>query len=203
MPRCRRYALRSLQTQQPTQGLLSLPTELLLPAVGRLSARDLATLRRVCRFLRELASLEQLWVPLAERAHIDWNLALDRIDMASPSIGRCQDQGTRMPTAQLLEQVRPKWHKVVCAEAFDDAMFMASRIAVKVVTQVGNRIIFKVAMGTLLRRLMQALCEREGVSMSSVRFLFGGNRIRETQTPTELDFENEEVIDVMVEQRGD
>ena len=192
-----------LQIEQPTQGVLSLVPELLLMIVGQLSARQLASLRRVSRFLRELASLEQLWVPLAERAHIDWNLALDRVDKASPSVGRMQEDGTLIPAAQLLERVGPQLHAIVCAEAFDDEMFSQSCIKVNFVTQDGNEIYFQMKMGTRLGQLMHAFCRRRRVSMNSVRFLFDGNRINETQTPERLEFENDELIDVMVEQCGD
>ena len=193
----------TLQTQQPTHGVLSLTTELLLMIVGQLKARELASLRRVCCFLDELASLEQLWVPMAERTHIDWNLALDRIDTASPSIGRWQEPGTAMPAALLLEQARPQLHAIVCAEAFDHVMFGNSFVAVKVVTQDGNEVHFKTKMNTPMQKLMHAFCTRQGVSTNSVRFLFDGNRLNETQTPLRLGFENNEIIDVMVEQQGD
>ena len=193
----------TVQTQQPTHGVLSLSTELLLMIVGQLKARELASLRRVCCFLDELASLEQLWVPMAEHMHIDWNLALDRIDTASPSIGRWQKPGTAMPAALLLEQARPQLHAIVCAEAFDHAMFGNSFIAAKVVTQDGNEMHFKIKMNTPMQKLMHSFCNRRGVSTNSVRFLFGGNRLNKSMCPRLLGFENNEIIDVMVEQQGD
>ena len=49
---------------------------------------------------------------------------------------------------------------------------------------------------------MNAFCQRQGVNMSSVRFLFDGNRINADQTPEGLDMEDGDVIDVMVEQQG-
>ena len=48
---------------------------------------------------------------------------------------------------------------------------------------------------------MQAFCNRNGVAMNSVRFLFDGNRVNPTQTPQDLDMEDGDVIDVMVEQQ--
>ena len=50
---------------------------------------------------------------------------------------------------------------------------------------------------------MNAFCNRQGVAPNSVRFLFDGQRINATQTPQELEMEDGDVIDVMVEQRGD
>lgn len=70
------------------------------------------------------------------------------------------------------------------------------------VTQDGNEIYFKCKQTTPLKKLMDAFCNRQGVSSNSVRFLFDGNRINETQTPQQLEMEDGDVIDVMVEQQG-
>ena len=59
-------------------------------------------------------------------------------------------------------------------------------INLKVVTQDGNEIYFKCKQTTPLQKLMHAFCNRQGVSMNSVRFLFDGNRINETQTPSQV-----------------
>ena len=193
-----------LRTPQPTRGLLSLPVELLLSAVGGLAPRELASLRPVCRLLRELASLEQLWVPLAERSHIDWNLALDRIDLRVPSVGRMmQVDATPYTTPQLLAEVRPRWHAIVCSEAYDDEMFGRSKIKVQAATQGGSQVFFSMSMGTPFVRLMSAFCSRQSVSMQGVRFLFDGERLNGSQTPLEMEFENEDVVDALVEQLGD
>lgn len=77
-----------------------------------------------------------------------------------------------------------------------------NQINLKVVTQDGNEIFFKCKMTTPLDKLMKAFCNRNGVAANSVRFLFDGNRINGTQTPSELDMEDGDVIDVMVEQQG-
>ena len=55
---------------------------------------------------------------------------------------------------------------------------------------------------TALSKLMNAFCQRQGVNMSSVRFLFDGTRINSDQTPEGLEMEDGDVIDVMVEQQG-
>ena len=65
-------------------------------------------------------------------------------------------------------------------------------INLKVVTQDGNEIYFKCKQTTPLQKLMHAFCNRQGVSMNSVRFLFDGIRIDETQTPQQLDMEDGE-----------
>jgi len=52
-------------------------------------------------------------------------------------------------------------------------------------------------MATPMQRLMTAFCNRQGVSMSSIRFLFDGSRVSPFQTPHELELEEGDVIDVM------
>ena len=61
---------------------------------------------------------------------------------------------------------------------------------------------FKCKANTALSRLMNAYCQRQGVSLQAVRFLFDGSRVNSTQTPESLEMEDGDVIDVMVEQQG-
>ena len=68
----------------------------------------------------------------------------------------------------------------------------AEHVNLKVVMQNGNEVYFKCKVSTPLQKLMHAFCNRQGVSMNSVRFLFDGNRIDETQTPQQLDMEDGE-----------
>jgi len=63
-------------------------------------------------------------------------------------------------------------------------------------------VFFKCKADTKLEKLMRAFCQRQGVAIESVRFLFDGNRIRENQTPNELDMEDGDSIDVVVAQVG-
>ena len=58
--------------------------------------------------------------------------------------------------------------------------------------QNGNEVYFICKVSTPLQKLMHAFCNRQGVSMNSVRFLFDGIRIDETQTPQQLDMEDGE-----------
>lgn len=46
-----------------------------------------------------------------------------------------------------------------------------------------NEIFFKIKRTTKLEKLMTAFCERQGKSISSVRFLFEGTRVQPTDTP--------------------
>jgi small ubiquitin-related modifier len=50
---------------------------------------------------------------------------------------------------------------------------------------------------TALKKLMEAYCASESLQMDQVRFLFSGNRVRENQTPEELEMEDGDVIDAM------
>jgi hypothetical protein len=51
------------------------------------------------------------------------------------------------------------------------------------VTDNNNEVFFKIKRSTKLEKLMNAFCERQGKSMSSVRFLFEGQRVQPTDTP--------------------
>lgn len=75
-------------------------------------------------------------------------------------------------------------------------------INLKVVTQDGNEVCFKMTITTQLAKLMHAFCNRQGVKMGSVRFLYAGYRIFDVQTPNDLAMQDGDVIDVVVEQRG-
>ena len=49
---------------------------------------------------------------------------------------------------------------------------------------------------------MDAYCQRQGLSNNQCRFIFDGERIKEDDTPENLEMENGDEIDVMVEQTG-
>eukprot|EP01017_Pseudomicrothorax_dubius_P010846 TRINITY_DN1393_c0_g1_i1.p1 TRINITY_DN1393_c0_g1~~TRINITY_DN1393_c0_g1_i1.p1 ORF type:complete len:106 (-),score=26.77 TRINITY_DN1393_c0_g1_i1:198-515(-) len=72
----------------------------------------------------------------------------------------------------------------------------------KVKSQEGEEVFFKIKKTTAFKKLMEAYCQRQGVNMQNVRFLFDGDRIAETQTPDQLGMENGDEIDVVVEQVG-
>ena len=80
-------------------------------------------------------------------------------------------------------------------------------------SQDGNEFKFKLKVTTPLQKFMHAFCNVRGISYATylleghglpvertyplnIRFLFGGSRINETQTPEELDMEDGDVIDV-------
>ena len=66
----------------------------------------------------------------------------------------------------------------------------------------GKEVVFKLKMGTALKKLMEAYCQREGLPFDGVRFLYDGERLLPTQTPAELGMEDGDEIDALVEQTG-
>jgi len=63
-----------------------------------------------------------------------------------------------------------------------DAAPPAEHLNIKV-TDNNNEVFFKIKRSTKLEKLMNAFCERQGKSVSSVRFLFEGQRVQATDTP--------------------
>ena len=78
-----------------------------------------------------------------------------------------------------------------------------SGIGIKLVSQDGNEVFFRVKMHTSLGVVMAAYANRMGMNLRSLRFLFDGERIRDDHTPNQLDMYEGDCIDVMVEQIGD
>ncbi|CAO3691042.1 unnamed protein product [Rhizopus stolonifer] len=78
----------------------------------------------------------------------------------------------------------------------------AEHINLKVVGSDKNEVFFKIKRSTQLRKLMDAYCERQGKTPGSVRFLYDGLRVKDNNTPNELDMDDGDSIDVMVEQIG-
>ena len=51
------------------------------------------------------------------------------------------------------------------------------------VTDNNNEVFFKIKRTTQLKKLMDAFCDRQGKNISSVRFLFDGQRVQPSDTP--------------------
>ncbi|CAL1702519.1 unnamed protein product [Somion occarium] len=75
-------------------------------------------------------------------------------------------------------------------------------INIKVVTQTGEEVFFKIKRSTKLSKLQSAYAQKVGKDVGSIRFLYDGNRVNENDTPASLDMEDNDAIDVMVEQVG-
>jgi len=78
----------------------------------------------------------------------------------------------------------------------------ADHINLRVTGQDGSVVQFKIKRHTPLRKLMQAYCDKQGQSMSNIRFRFDGQAINETDTPNKLEMEDEDTIDVFTQQTG-
>ena len=78
----------------------------------------------------------------------------------------------------------------------------AEQLNIKVKAQDGTEIFFKIKKSTQLKKLMDAYCQRQGLSNNQCRFIFDGERIKDDDTPDNLEMENGDEIDVMVEQTG-
>ena len=75
-------------------------------------------------------------------------------------------------------------------------------IKLKVIGQDSSEIHFKVKMTTHLKKLKESYCQRQGVPMTSLRFLFEGQRIADNHPPKELGMEEEDGIENYQEQTG-
>ena len=76
------------------------------------------------------------------------------------------------------------------------------QLNIKVKAQDGTEIFFKIKKSTQFKKLMDAYCQRQGLSNNQCRFIFDGERIKEDDSPETLEMENGDEIDVMVEQTG-
>jgi len=75
-------------------------------------------------------------------------------------------------------------------------------IKLKVVGQDNSEVHFKVKMTTNMGKLKKSYAERQGVGVTTLRFLFDGKRISDDETPKALDMEDNDVIEVYQEQVG-
>jgi small ubiquitin-related modifier len=75
-------------------------------------------------------------------------------------------------------------------------------IKLKVVGQDNSEVHFKVKLTTNLGKLKKSYSDRQGVPVSSLRFLFDGKRINDDETPKQLEMEDGDAIEVFQEQVG-
>ncbi|RDD38767.1 Small ubiquitin-related modifier [Trichoplax sp. H2] len=78
----------------------------------------------------------------------------------------------------------------------------SDHINIKVVGQDNTEVHFKIKRNTQLKKLKAAYCERQGVPIGSLRFLFDGQRINDDMSPKQLEMEDDDVIEVYTEQLG-
>ncbi|CEF68765.1 Small ubiquitin-related modifier 1 [Strongyloides ratti] len=75
-------------------------------------------------------------------------------------------------------------------------------IRLRVMGQASNEVHFKVKKTTTMSKLKKTYADRMGVSPNSLRFLFDGKRIENTDTPKSLEMDQDDVIEVYTEQVG-
>jgi small ubiquitin-related modifier len=75
-------------------------------------------------------------------------------------------------------------------------------INLRVMSQNGSEVYFKLKKTTPLSKLMDTFCQRQGLNPDDCRFLYDGNRVRGEQTPKSLEMEDEDIVDVVQSQVG-
>ncbi|VVB16067.1 unnamed protein product [Arabis nemorensis] len=70
-----------------------------------------------------------------------------------------------------------------------------AHIILKVKSQDGDEVLFKIRGNTQLKNLMYAYCDRRGLKIDAFSFFFDMRRLRREQTPDELDMKDGDVID--------
>lgn len=75
-------------------------------------------------------------------------------------------------------------------------------ISLRVVAQDGAEVLFKIRKTTQLKKLFVAYCQRRGVDESSIRFFYDGKRVTDSDTPTKLEMEENDIIDALLQQVG-
>lgn len=68
--------------------------------------------------------------------------------------------------------------------------------------QTGEETFFKIKRTTKMEKVFATYAQRKGVQANSLRFLLDGDRIQGTQTPKELELDDQDQIDCMLEQTG-
>ena len=65
-------------------------------------------------------------------------------------------------------------------------------LSLKVKSQEGNEVYFKVKKTTTFAKVMAAYCKKVGADMEQVRFLFDGQRLKPDQTPADVSNSHEQ-----------
>lgn len=78
----------------------------------------------------------------------------------------------------------------------------ATHLNLKVKAQDGNVVFFKAKRSTPFRKLMKAYCDKSSIDRDSVHFVFEGARLRDDQTPGDVEMQDQDEIQVMIHQLG-
>ena len=86
--------------------------------------------------------------------------------------------------------------------AREQAARLAAPVRLRCVNEIGEEVNFKVKPNTKVVKITKAYCQRLGVQLNEIRFLFDGNRLNGHQTVAQAGLVDEDTIDVYAEQRG-
>ncbi len=75
-------------------------------------------------------------------------------------------------------------------------------IEIKLKDQSENETFYKIKTTTKLNKVFDSYCERQSIARDSVRFLYDGSRIQDTDTPETLEMENGDMIEAFLQQIG-
>jgi len=75
-------------------------------------------------------------------------------------------------------------------------------INIKVKDQNHQEIFFKIKPTTQILKVKKAYCDRQGLDILAVRFLFDGDRLQDDDTPASREMEDGDCIDVFLQQIG-
>ncbi|KAH8051641.1 hypothetical protein JL721_11082 [Aureococcus anophagefferens] len=78
-----------------------------------------------------------------------------------------------------------------------------SSLNIRIRDQSGEETFYKVKKTTKLEIVFSLYAQRKGVDALDLRFLFNGQRVRDDETPQDLDMEDGDQIDCILEQQGD
>lgn len=78
----------------------------------------------------------------------------------------------------------------------------AGTLEIKIKDQQENETFFKIKKHTKFGKVFDAYCDRQSLARNTVRFLFEGTRVQDTDTPESLDLEDGDMIQAMLEQVG-
>ncbi len=65
-----------------------------------------------------------------------------------------------------------------------------------------NAVFFKVKKTTPFKNIFDAYLQRVGQTSASVKFVFEGQRVLDTQSPLDLEMEEEDTVDAVIRQTG-
>lgn len=113
--------------------------------------------------------------------------------------------------AQVLTQLAPEVFTTSIVQGLGFARYdepstelqRGPKVNLRFINYDGIETFFRISVRKPLVGLMYAYCNRIGISINAVFFMFDGSRIRGSATPEELDMEEGDVIDVLLDQCGD